>query len=76
MAQTPPSSAATEAPKPKIIGFILERGCGKEFDLYIFFDNNKILKVDESNSPGDDVLKQLLGETKGFTRKFTCGITA
>ena len=72
--QTPPSSAV-EQPKPKIIGFILERGCGKEFDLYIFFDNNKILKVDESNSPGDDVLKQLLGETKGFTRKFTCGIT-
>ena len=76
MARSPPSSAATEAPKPKIIGFIYVGGCNKAFELYIFLDNTKIIHIDETTSPGADVLKKALDGVKGFNRQFDCGIAA
>lgn len=69
------STTPTETP-PKILGFIQEKGCRGAFDLYIFLDNNKIVHIDETNTPGRRSLKKLLGETKGFSRQFDCGITA
>jgi hypothetical protein len=73
MAQT----ATPLAVEPKVIGFIHVVGCQNgAFELYIFYDNQKILHIDESNTPGDDVLKKLVGDIKGFTRKFACGVTA
>ena len=77
LAQTPPPGTTIEAPKPKIVGFIHERGCVHgEFDLYIFLDNNKIVHIDESNTPGKEVLDKLLENVKGFNRIFAWGITA
>ena len=76
LAQTLPPGTTIEAPKPKIIGFIYVGGCNKTFELYIFLDNTKIIHIDETTSPGVDVLKKTLEGVKGFNRQFDCGITA
>jgi hypothetical protein len=74
--QTSPPGTTIEAPKPKIVGFIYEKGCIKQFDLYLFLDNNKIVHIDESNTPGEDVLRKLTDGVQGFNRIFACGLSA
>lgn len=70
------AQSTTPEASPKVLGFIHEKGCRGAFDLYIFLDNNKIVHIDETNTPGKDVLQKLLENVKGFNRQFDCGITA
>lgn len=63
--------------KIKITGFIYEKGCiHGEFDLYLFLEGGKIVHVDESNTPGKEVLQKALEGIEGINRIFACGITA
>ncbi len=79
LAQTPPPGTTTES-KPKIVGFIYEKGCiHKEFDLFLFLDNGKILHFDENNAPpggAQEINEKLLKGVQGLNRIFACGITA
>lgn len=68
-----------DSPLPKqanIVGFIEERGCGHEFDLFIFMKDKRIVHYSEKNTPGDTALRELLAKVEGLTRTFTCGVKA